>query len=99
LNISQYHPVAVMPTPGELVEVQFERSDRGAWINSLKIIGAASLPASERDRAITRLACLKAAATFASGRAIAGQDVSSSDVIKVAEAFEKWVLKGGERTV
>ena len=30
LNVSQYHPIATMPTPGELVECQIERTDRGA---------------------------------------------------------------------
>ena len=35
LNISQYHPVPVVPSVGELVEVSFEQSDRGAWINNL----------------------------------------------------------------
>jgi hypothetical protein len=38
------------PTAGELVEVQVEQTERGAWINSLKILGrrcATSVP--DRD--------------------------------------------------
>jgi hypothetical protein len=35
------------------------------------------------------------AATFAAGRCLSGAEVKSSDVLKVAEAFEQWVLKGG----
>jgi len=93
LNISQYHPVPVVPTVGELVEVQFEQTDKGAWINSLRIIGggpASGAPATSRDRTITRLACLKAAAIFCSGRSVSN-DVKSSDVLAIAEAWLKWV--------
>jgi hypothetical protein len=59
LNVSQYHPVATMPTPGGLVECQIERTDRGAWISALKIIGGAPASSSSttpnRDREIHRL--------------------------------------------
>lgn len=46
---------------------------------------------------VVRMAALQAAAAFASGRCIAGQDLKSTDVVKVAEAFERW-LKGGPAT-
>src|SRR5437868_1880314 len=98
-NFSQYHPIISLPVVGQIVELQVEQTDKGVWINSLDIAEAASLPpSSDRDREIRRMACLKAAASFASGRVIAGQDVSSKDVLAVAEAFERWVLKGGEQT-
>ena len=37
LNASQYHPISPMPTLGELVEGVVETTDRGSWLNSLKI--------------------------------------------------------------
>jgi hypothetical protein len=41
---------------------------------------------------IRRLACLKAAAAFCAGKAL-NTEVSSQDVLKIAEAFERWVVK------
>lgn len=43
--------------------------------------------ASARDVTITRLACLKAAADFASGR----HDLKSGEVLRIAESWERWV--------
>jgi len=42
-----------------------------------------------RERTITRLAVLKAAAAFASSR----PEAQSPDVLKVAAAWERWVLR------
>jgi len=87
------HPVSAP----QLVEVQIERTDRGAWINTLRIVEG-SLPTSlptltTRDREIRRLACLQAGVTFAAGKCLGGTvDIKTADVLKVAEAFEKWVL-------
>ena len=44
-----------------------------------------------RKRGIVRQACLKAAASFCAGKAVAGVDVTSTDVLKIAEGFEQWV--------
>ena len=97
LNLSMYHPVSVMPPPGELVEVQVERSDRGAWINNLRIVGTtATVATSDRDREIRRMSALRSAATFCAGRSVSN-DVSSADVLKVAAAFLRW-LEGGEQS-
>ena len=49
--------------------------------------------ASETQLAI-RVAALQAAATFAGGKAL-NMDVSTADVLKVAAAFERWLLEGG----
>jgi hypothetical protein len=57
---------------------------------------AAQPTSPARDVEIRRLACLKAAATFAARRCLGGNDVKSADVLKIAEAFEQWVLKGGQ---
>jgi hypothetical protein len=35
---------------------------------------------------------LQAAATFAAGKAL-NQDVSSADVLKIAEAWERWIAR------
>ncbi len=40
-----------------------------------------------KDRTITRLACLKAAAEFGASR----PDAKSTDVLKIAEKWEAWV--------
>src|SRR3954451_23638281 len=79
-NFSQYHPINPMPTPGEIVEVQVETTDRGQWINTLRILGAAPAgPASAPgpDRTAIRLAVLQAAATFGSGYAQMREEVKS----------------------
>jgi hypothetical protein len=53
-----------MPTAGELVEVQVETTDRGQWINSLKILGAspALVQLTPRDAEIRRQVAIKTAA-------------------------------------
>jgi hypothetical protein len=107
LNISQYRALPELPTPGQRVDVHIERTDRAAWIQSLEILDEGQtrqLPVQERrggtgrpqtdPREIRRLACLKAAATFAAGKCLGGSsEVKTTDVLKVAEAFERWVLE------
>ena len=39
------------------------------------------------------MAALQAAATFAGGKALS-MEVSTADVLKVAAAFERWLLEG-----
>jgi hypothetical protein len=51
--------------------------------------GGGRSPAELRE--IRRMACLKAAATFCGHYATVHEDVKSTDVLKVAEAFERWV--------
>jgi hypothetical protein len=48
--------------------------------------------AGPRERTSVRLSVLTAAAAFAAGKAVAGVEVSSVDVLKIAEAWERWVL-------
>ena len=104
LNLSQYHPLAELPKPGQRVEVQIERTDRGTWIHAVDVLDDGEvhqLPAQQRrgggraqvePREIRRLACLKAAAIFAAGKCLGGSnEVKTADVLKVAEAFERWV--------
>jgi hypothetical protein len=94
LNISQYHPITPMPTPGELVEVVVETTDRGQWINSLKIVGASTAGPStsmNRDHAIAKMSALRSAAIYCGHRSTVTEDAKSSDVLKIAEAWLKWL--------
>lgn len=63
-----------------------EGASRSGW--SGKRAGAPAF-SPVKDRTITRLAVLKAAAAFAARRPTA----ASADVLKVAAAWERWVLR------
>jgi hypothetical protein len=94
-NFSRYaDPPIAPPARGEHVRLGLDSS---GFIRELEVLGttpAAPSP-STRDETITRLACLKAAATFCAGKAL-NTEVSTADVLKVATAFEKWVTKGAD---
>ena len=49
-------------------------------------------PAPPRPALEVRIAALQAAATFAGGKALS-TEVSTADVLKVAAAFEHWLLQ------
>ena len=49
-------------------------------------------PVPPQTRPSARQAALQAAATFCGGKAISN-DVSSADVLKIAAAFERWLLE------
>lgn len=91
-----------MPTPGELVECQIERTDRGAWISALKVIGGtpfASSAAPGRDGTITRLTVLKAAANFLGLMGQCREDVRSEHVLVLADKWLAWVEQtAGDRS-
>jgi hypothetical protein len=84
-NVSNFKPVT-LPDVGQLVRLKVQPK---GFINSLEIIQPTSAPTapSERDTRISRLAVLKAAAAFAATR----QDIRSSDVLKIADAWLAWV--------
>jgi|SRR5579859_993818 len=105
LNISQYHPLTELPKPGQRVNVQVERTDRGAWIDSAEVLDGGevhqlAVPQQRRGgggrrspaelREIRRLTVLKVAATFGASR----PDVKSTDVLKVADLWLAWVEQG-----
>ena len=56
---------------------------------------APARPAPPRTPLEVRVAALQAAATFCGGKALS-TEVSTQDVLKVAAAFERWLL-GQER--
>ena len=101
-NASQYvTPPVEMPKPGQRVNLQVERTDRGIWIQSIEVLdggqvhqlpqpqrrggGSGRSPAELRD--IRRLAVLKAAAEFGAGR----PDLKSAEVLAIAERWLAWV--------
>ncbi len=69
--------------------------DSSGFIRSVEVLdhpaGSSPSASAARERSV-RQACLKAAATFCAGKAVAGVDVKSADVLKIAEGFEHWVL-------
>jgi hypothetical protein len=108
-NASQYiNPPIEMPKPGQRVNLQVERTDRGIWIQSVEVHdggqihqlptpqrrggGGGRSPAELRD--IRRLSVLKAAAAFAASR----PDLKSADVMTIAGRWLTWVEdKGGDQ--
>jgi hypothetical protein len=112
LNIGQYHPLADLPTPGQRVDVQVEKTDRGAWIQAIDVLDGGQvhqLPMQQRRggggggrspaelREIRRLTALNAAAAFGASR----PEVKSSDVLAIADRWVAWVeqpeRKGGDQ--
>jgi hypothetical protein len=98
-NFSKYGEPITPPRRGQRVSLGLDAS---GFVRELQVLDAAAAPSSAaptlRETTITRLACLKAAATFCGGKAL-NTEVSTQDVLKIAEAFERWVLKGGEQPV
>jgi hypothetical protein len=95
LNVSQYRPIAPLPAAGELVEVQVEQTDRGAWINSLKILGGVA-PASDRERQIRRQVAMKAAAQLVGAFSQCHEEVKVEHVFPLADKILVWLEQGGE---
>lgn len=99
-NWSQYGPTLPRPSKGQTIRLEA----KGSFIRALDVVdgvdsGAPGRDAGSdsrtpargagRDATITRLAVLKAAAGFAAGR----PDATSADVLRVAEAWEQWVMR------
>lgn len=96
-NYSKFAVGIVAPEKGQQVSVTL---DKGGFVRAIvPTDGAAATPApsvggtspapTSKDRTITRLACLKAAAEFSASK----QASSSSDVLLIAAAWERWVLR------
>jgi len=87
-NVSQFRPVA-LPDVGQFVRLKVQPK---GYINSLEVIQPTAAVAAPNDRVaretrISRMAVLKAAANFAATR----QDIKSSDVLRIADAWVAWV--------
>jgi hypothetical protein len=90
LNISQYHPIATLSSVGELVEFQFERTERGAWIQSLTSLGAAP-SAPGRDAEIRRQVAIKTAAQLVAVFAQTREEVKVDHVFPLADKTLAWL--------
>lgn len=102
LNVSKFAHGVVLPERGQIVrctldKAGFLRSVEAADGSPLaappRMAGGADVP-STKDRTITRLACLKAAAEFGASRA----DLKSGDVLLIAESWERWVNREADDT-
>lgn len=102
-NFSKFAPEIIPPLKGETVTIVVDRSgfirscetlDGPAPIrggSDARIDAQGRSGRSEKDRTITRLAVLRSAVQLAQGRG----DLSSADVLRVAEVFEAWVYREG----
>jgi hypothetical protein len=95
MNVSKFAVGVVLPERGETVTCTLDKagflravapSDGVAPVRGGSDVLAAAAAPSQKDRTITRLACLKAAAEFAASR-----DLKSGHVLSIAASWEKWV--------
>jgi hypothetical protein len=89
-NRSQFHPVE-LPESGAHVRLKV---DSRGYIKELETMSQPSTtPAvlSDKDARITRLAVLKAAATFGASR----PDLKSSEILMIADKWIQWVNQTG----
>lgn len=102
-NFSRFHPILEVPSRGQTISATAERNARGAYLRSLDIVGSAAADETTgnygklreatdlRDSTSTRLAVLQAAATFCGHFSTVREDVTSRDVLKIADAWLAWV--------
>jgi hypothetical protein len=101
-NVSKYAVNVVLPERGQDVTVTLDKAGFLRAVEPLtgahaapRIAGASDAPApSVKDRTITRLAVLKAAAEFGAARGT----LKSGDVLAIAASWEKWVYRDQEIT-
>ena len=100
-NVSRFAVGVVLPERGAAVTVTLDKagflravapSDGIAPVRGGSDFIAQPAAPSTKDRTITRLAILKAAAEFGAAR----PSLKSGDVLKIAESFERWVLRDDE---
>ncbi|HEY5420127.1 MAG TPA: hypothetical protein VIL10_05285 [Marmoricola sp.] len=97
-NYSKFAVGIVAPERGDTVTVTV---DKAGFVRSVTLLdgpppvaGGSDVPAapSVKDRTITRLAVLKAAAEFAAAR----PQLKSGDVLAIAESWERWALRSDD---
>jgi len=102
LNFSKFATDIVPPGRGESVTLTLDRQGfvRGVTAADGSLPSAApqsapqSAQSSQRERTITRLAVLKAAAEFGAAR----PNLKSGDVLAIAATWERWVNRDAETT-
>jgi len=98
-NVSKFAAGVVLPERGATVTVSVDNKGflravapaNGAAPSPLPVAGG-SQSATDRDRTITRLAVLKAAAEFGAAR----PSVKSGEVLAIAESWERWVYRSDD---
>jgi hypothetical protein len=93
-NISKFAVGVVLPERGQSVTCTLDKSGflrAVAAADGAALAPAASAPSmpSTKDRTITRLAVLKAAAEYAASK----PESKSRDVLAIAASWEQWVLR------
>jgi hypothetical protein len=90
LDYSKWGEIPTPPSRGSVVALTLDGQ------GFIRRMGPAETPCivqgvsgTSKDTTITRLAVLKAAAEFAASRA----EIKSNDVLAIAAAWEKWVLR------
>jgi hypothetical protein len=96
LNVSKFAVGVVLPERGAVVTCTL---DKGGFLRAVAAAdgavlspprtGAPGAASGTRDRTITRLAVLKAAAEYAASK----PQSASADVLKIAACWERWVLR------
>ena len=100
LNVSKYAVGVVLPERGADVTVTL---DKAGFLRAVepadgcplpRIAGASdvTMPMTSKDRTITRLACLKAAAEFGAAR----PSLKSGEILKIATSWERWVNRSDD---
>ena len=98
-NVSKYAVGVVLPERGETVTVTLDKAGflRGVapadGAAPARVAGGSDTP-STKDRTITRLAVLKAAAEFGASR----PSLKSGDVLAIAATWERWIMREQETT-
>jgi len=95
LNVSKYAVGVVLPERGETVTCTLDKAGflrsvapaDGAALSPVRGGSDAPSSPSTKDRTITRLAILKAAAEFGAAR----PSLKSGDVLAIAASWERWV--------
>ena len=84
-NLSRFHPLE-LPDVGAAVTLEVDAKGFLTRIEQT-CAQAPEKAVSQRDRTISRLAVLKAAAHFSAGRS----DIKSADVLAIAERWLAWI--------
>jgi hypothetical protein len=103
-NVSKFAVGVVLPERGETVACTLDKSGflravgpaGGATPTAPRVAGASDMTGapSTKDRTITRLAVLKAAAEFGAAR----PNLKSGDVLAIAASWERWITREQETT-
>jgi hypothetical protein len=98
-NVSKFAVGVVLPERGQQVTCTL---DKGGFLRAVTISdgsdiapsrnGAPGATTAQRDRTISRLAVLKAAAEFGAAR----PNLKSGDVLTIAASWERWVTRSDD---